>query len=225
MIKASHSPVFDSVFGVYLNAHMRLAFKSIEINNYFDDKGGPILLIGNHFSWWDGFIARHINKRILKRKLHLMMDEEQLSKRRFLSKLGAFSIKKNSRSARLSLQYATELLSNPENLLILFPQGKFQSMHQHPLSFESGWFRIIKNAPKNMQVLFMASLVEYFAASRPHLNIYLDRPDCISEEEIPSIDSARGKPSHQALFSDASDVEASYNAFMARCIASQNSKC
>ena len=225
MITASHSPFFDAFFGIYLDAHMRLAFKSIQINNYFIDKGGAILLIGNHFSWWDGFVARHVNKKVLKRKLHLMMEEEQLSKRRFLCKLGAFSIKKNSRSAQESLQYATDLLSKPENLVILFPQGKFQSMHQHPLSFESGWFRIIKKAPENTNVVFMASLVDYYASPRPSLHIYLDQPCCISDQT--NMEGSSGPESSRRFmgFTDSSEVEEAYNGFLARCIASQNSKC
>ncbi len=224
MIQAAHNHFFDQLFGAYLKVHMHFVFKSIEINNYFQDKGGPVLLIGNHFSWWDGFIARHINKKILHRKLHLMMEEEQLSKRRFLSKLGAFSIKKNSRSAQLSLQYATELLSNSENLLILFPQGKFQSLHQHPLTFEKGWFRIIKHAPNNTQVVFMASLVDYFASPRPHLNVYLDSPCCLSEQSTPESGSDTGNLASSKIFEDASAVEESYNKFLSRCIAAQNSK-
>ncbi len=223
MIKASHSRFHEAILGVYLGTHMRFAFKSIEINNYFEDKGGPVLLIGNHFSWWDGFIARYVNKKILKRKLHLMMEEEQLSKRRFLSRLGAFSIKKNSRSAWSSLQYATELLANPENLLILFPQGKFQSLHQHPLTFEKGWFRIIKNAPKNTQIVFMASLVDYFASPRPHLHVYLDQPCCASKQNTPNKYDIKSS-NNLTIFADVSAVEKSYNKFLARCITAQNSK-
>ncbi len=220
MIKASHNRFFDSVFGTYLNIHMRLAFKKVIINSRFKDSGGPVVLIGNHFSWWDGFIARHVNREVLHRRLHLMMQEDQLSKRTFLSKLGAFSIKKNSRSASISLQYATELLKDPENLLILFPQGRFQTLHQHPVAFEKGWFRILKHAPRNTQVVFMASLVDYFASPRPHLTVYLEKA-CSNPEQIVSADEVTGKPQS---FADASAIEDAYNKFLERCIAAQNLK-
>jgi len=224
MIQAAHNRFFDQVFGAYLNAHMHFVFKSITITNNFRDTGGPVLLIGNHFSWWDGFIARHVNKKVLHRKLHLMMQEDQLSKRKFLSKLGAFSIRRNSRDAINSLQYATNILHDPGNLLIIFPQGKFQSLHQHPLSFEKGWFRIIQKAPDNTQILFLAALTDYFASPRPHLNIYLDQPVCAAEKKATDYGSDSERKCIMERFSDVSSVESAYNKFIGRCIAAQNSK-
>jgi hypothetical protein len=51
------------------------------------------------------------------------MPEEQLATRMFLNKAGAFSIKPGSRSAIESLNYASSLLYEPENLVVVFPQG------------------------------------------------------------------------------------------------------
>ncbi len=78
------------------------------------------------------FIAQRVNNLVFKRKMHVMMLEEELHKRSFLRKLGAFSIRKNSLSALHSLKYATKILSKPKNLLLLFPQGSFQSAHRYP---------------------------------------------------------------------------------------------
>ncbi len=176
MIKAAHSRFADAAFGIYLNIHMGLSFRKVTIIGTPPKKEGPVLLIGNHFSWWDGFIARHVNNRVLHKKLHLMMLEEELSKRRFLRKLGAFSIEKGNRSMLESFDYATNVLGSPNNLLVLFPQGRFQSVNQSPVSFQKGWFKIAEMAPKNTQWLFMASLVDYFRHPKPALSIYLHAP-------------------------------------------------
>ncbi len=217
MIRAAHNRFYEAFLGLYLRAHMNLAFRHVRINADFDDGGGSILLIGNHFSWWDGFIARHVNKKLFNRRLHLMMDEEQLAKRRFLRRLGAFSIRKNSRDAIESLRYANEILENPGNLLIVFPQGHFESLHSYPLSFQKGWFRILRNPPSHLNIVFMASLIDFFASPRPGLTIYLekaipDHPKNLSEKPLDY--TFEGK----AVFEDSSQIEAAYNKFLADVI-------
>jgi 1-acyl-sn-glycerol-3-phosphate acyltransferase len=230
MIEAAHHPVYEKFFGAYLWIHMRLTFRHVKIHSTFQDNGKPVLLIGNHFSWWDGFIARHVNINLFKRQLHLMMEEDQLATRRFLSRLGAFSIKKNSRSAIDSLNYAASVLNDPGNLLVVFPQGRFQSLHQHPLTFEKGWFRIIQKAQPDIQIVFMAALTDYFSSSRPGLDIYLENatPD---NHYIPETES---NPGHHIAplpgddirknntLSDAKATEAAFNSFHKKAISLQN---
>ena len=225
MIKAAHHPFHENFFGAYLWMHMRLAFRHIRIHNNFTDNGNPTLLIGNHFSWWDGFIARHVNIKVLKRKLHLMMDEEQLAKRMFLRRLGAFGIKKNNRSAIESIHYASSILNDPGNLLVLFPQGRFQSLHQQPLSFEKGWFRIIQEAPPDIQIVFLAALTDYFSSPRPGLDIYLES---VSSETISTCkkylhadhpgEKLPGDNNASQFTKDAKALEKTYNEFYKRVI-------
>lgn len=221
MIKAAHNRLYEAFLGSYLHVHMRFAFRRIRINADYSDHGGSLLLIGNHFSWWDGFIARHVNNKLLHKQLHLMMDEDQLEKRKFLSKLGAFSIRRASRSAIESLDYAADILQSPRNLVVLYPQGRFQSLHQQPLSFEKGWFRIIKKAPQHMQIFFMAVLVDYFASPRPSLTIYLQ--NALHNTSRNTGKFATGSNSTQEiLFKDAKAVEDAYNSFLGNAVRIQN---
>lgn len=163
---------------------------------------GSVLMIGNHISWWDGFWAKRVNHRILKRRLHVMMLEEQLRGRLFLSRMGAFSIRKNHRDAINSLEYAANLLSNPQNMVVLFPQGRFQSLHQHPVSFEKGWFRILQKAPENTQLLFMANMIDYFDHPKPTLTTRLKLV--------------------KSSFENATQVEDAYNDFLTVAINAQD---
>lgn len=221
MIRAAHNRFHEAFFGLYLRAHMHWAFRHVRIHSDFDDGGGSILLIGNHFSWWDGFIARHVNKKLFKRRLHLMMDEEQLAQRRFLCGLGAFSIKKNSRDAIESLRYAAEILQKPENLLIVFPQGRFESLHSYPLNFQKGWFRMLNNPPSHLNIVFMASLVDYFASPRPGLTIYL-RDAIQTNPQKPSEEAIGGKQHANIQFKNSDEIEAAYNVFYADAVRRQN---
>jgi hypothetical protein len=56
-----------------------------------------------------------------------MVIEETVQKVSFFKYMGAFSVNKNSREMLASLNYAAELLNDPQNLVLIFPQGKLYS--------------------------------------------------------------------------------------------------
>lgn len=173
VIKARHHWFYYPFFKYYSRRMPKKDFQQVHIHSNVKDKGLPILMMGNHISWWDGFLAQYINIELFNRKLHIMMLEEQLEKRMFLNKTGAYSIKKGGRSAIESLRYTSDLLKDANNLVILFPQGKIHSMHDIPVSFEKGWFRIMNNLEGPVQVIFFITLIDYFSSRKPHLHIYL----------------------------------------------------
>lgn len=181
---------------------IRLHFRRVIINGDFDDRDLPVLLIGNHFSWWDGFIANFLNNMIFHRKFHIMMLEEQLSGRMFLNKAGAFSIKKGSRSVIESLHYTRDLLKGKENLVVLYPQGEFESIYRTTVRFEKGMSTIVTGLKNKLHVVFYAALVDYFSHRKPALTIYL--------REIP-----------QEMASNPEKMETAYNTFLTECVMQQ----
>lgn len=148
-------------------------FRKVAIHDEFEDRGKAVLLVGNHFSWWDGFFAYYLNSKLLKRKIYVMMLEEELRKRMFLNKAGAFSVKKGSRSVIESINYAASVLDDPGNMLVMYPQGEIQSVYTMPLKFEKGIGDIIRRAKGDFQLIFYAALVDYFSFRRPSLSFYL----------------------------------------------------
>lgn len=224
MIKANHHIAYEKYFDLYLGWIMRRDFRAhrivelpvssgvaapgkgslLEVSPGFYDpiSDHALLMVGNHFSWWDGFFARRINQQVLHKRLHVMMLEEQLRPRMFLTRLGAYSIRQKHRSALESVNYTLELLENPENLVVMFPQGRFQSLHQHPVHFEQGWFRILEKSPRSARLVFMANLTDYFDHRKPTLSSYLRLMDKDS-------------------FADARAVEQAYNDFLLDAISAQ----
>ncbi len=202
MIKARHTRWFQTVFGIYMSWAFRRNFKRIDIIGDVKDKGLPILAIGNHMSWWDGFWILDINNKLFQRKFHVMMLEEQLRKNLFLSRLGAFSIKRKSKSASQSIRYAGSLLGSKNNLLLLFPQGKIQSQHQFPFVFEKGWERIFSQNDNPIQVLMIANILDYQSFRKPILKQYLYSPE-------------------KTTGFNCDELEAQYNAFYKDCIKNQ----
>lgn len=147
-------------------------FHKVYVNGEFNDKGYPVLVLCNHFSWWDGFWAVYLNYKYFNRTFNFMMLEEELKKRMFFTKTGGFSIKKGSRSVIETIEYTAELLSDKKNLVLLFPQGEIKSMHTTELEFEKGIEHIIKKTPNKIHLIFLINLVDYFSSQKPGLYVY-----------------------------------------------------
>ena len=103
-----------------------------------------------------------------------MMLEEQLRKFWFFNYTGGFSVRKNTRNIIESLQYASELLSERKNVVLIFPQGEIQSMHQQEFTFEKGVEKILTDNHQKMQILFVANLTDYFSNPKPILYMHIE---------------------------------------------------
>jgi 1-acyl-sn-glycerol-3-phosphate acyltransferase len=173
MLKAKHHPVIYPFFKWYSLFIIKRSFARVNISGNYADKKLPVLLISNHIGWWDGFWAVYLNQLIFKRKFYFMMLEEQLKKHWYFNLSGGFSVKKNSRSIIDTLDYAAELLKEAGNIVLLFPQGGIESMHQHTIKFENGTRRILSSLENKVQVIFVANFTDYFSDKKPTLNSYL----------------------------------------------------
>ena len=179
IIKARHHWFYYPFFKGYSMLLPRLDFRKVVYHAELEDRGLPVLMIGNHFSWWDGFLALQINQRLFGRRFHIMMLEEQLRERMFLNKTGAYSIRPGHRSMAETFAYTRELLSDAGNLVTMYPQGRIYSMHDQPFVFEKGWYRIIERMEQPVQMVFYFALVDYYSHRKPTLNMYVyanDRP-------------------------------------------------
>ncbi len=135
--------------------------------------GHSILLLCNHFSWWDGFFGNYLAYWHLKRKLYIMMQEDHLRKRMLFNLFGGFSIEKGSRETIKSLWYAADLLNNPENLVVVFPQGELISNHATEVTIERGIERLIKHIKGPCQIVYSCVLIDYFESLKPSAYFHL----------------------------------------------------
>jgi len=172
MIKANHTYLGVHFFNFYARYRLKRNFQSIQLVGEMEPTDLPLLILSNHFSWWDGFIQLFLNQKVIHRKFHVMMLEQQLKKHLILKRTGAFSILKKSRESVESLHYSIDILKDNKNLLLLFPQGEIQSLYTQKFCFQSGVGYIIKNLKSNIQIIFNINLVDYFSDKKPHLSIY-----------------------------------------------------
>ena len=167
IIKAKHHFLLDPFFRFYVIWKMKRMFHSVEFIGELEEKGKPVLLIGNHVSWWDGIWALHLNQQFFHRKYYFMMLEEQLRENWFFQFTGGFSIQKKSKSILETFDYTAELLADPKNLVLLFPTGKIQSIHKNEFAFDKGVEKILQKVKNEIQVIFMVNLVDYFSNAKP----------------------------------------------------------
>ncbi|MDD3011576.1 MAG: lysophospholipid acyltransferase family protein [Bacteroidales bacterium] len=169
MIEASPNRHVIRVFVHYIGHILKKNFHTIHLDTDHDSPlSGPAMLIGNHVGWWDGFYAFYLNTQYFKKNFFIMMLEEELQKHRIFQKVGAFSIKKGTRSMLESLNYAKNLLTKHNNLLVFFPQGKLHSLYCTDIRFEKGITRII-DEKRSDSVFFFASFVDYLENKKPTL--------------------------------------------------------
>ncbi len=173
MIEARHTLTGKLITGFYSGKRMEAAFRNIHLIGEKSDNGKPVLLIANHFCWWDGFIQYRLNKQYMQRKFHVMMLEDQLKKYAFLNGCGAYSVRKHSRDIINTLEYSAGLLQEANNMVLLFPQGKIESMHIPYIRFEKGLAFLLRLLDMDeFQFMFNINLVDYGSYKKPALNIY-----------------------------------------------------
>ncbi|MEJ6981927.1 lysophospholipid acyltransferase family protein [Pedobacter sp. P351] len=160
-------------FSWYIKRIIYKDFDSFSYNKIEIDQSRAILLLSNHFSWWDGFLMFQLNRLYFKKKFHVMVSEDNYNRVSFLKYLGAFPVRNNSKSLIETLQYAGELLNDGNNLVLIFPQGKLYSNHVAEIDFQKGIAALIKSSQKNFQYLFAASFVDYFEKRKPSIRCYL----------------------------------------------------
>ncbi len=176
IIKSKHHIIVYPLYRLYTLLKIRLNFQEVVICGEFRDKNLPLLLISNHISWWDGIWIMYLNIKHFGRKFHVMMLEEQIKKFRITNMVGAYSVKKGSRSIIETLNYTNEILTDNRNMVLMFPQGEIQSVYNTIIRFEKGIERLIKENQGKIQVVFIANLIDYFSQEKPTLFIYLKEP-------------------------------------------------
>lgn len=206
MIRAKHTKLWLILSKYHTKILIGFFFGRVKFYGEYEEKGLPLLMIANHFSFYDGFIQILLNFKTLKRRIHFMMLEEELRKNMQLTKLGACSISKGKRSILESLAYAVEILQNKENLFLFFPQGKIESVYTRNFTFEKGLLSYILNKAENeFQLIFNVNLIHYGTNLRPDICVYYETY-ALNENTT------------------AEDVERAYNHFAKACFKKQGAK-
>lgn len=201
ILKAKHHFFIYPFFQKYTLWKIRRNFADVVLVGDDFDNQNSILLLSNHSGWWDGFFSMYLNLKILKKKFHFMMLEENLKKFWFFNYTGAFSVAKNSKSIIESINYTLDLLEDNNNMVLIFPQGKIHSQHNQFVKFESGVLKILSNLKTETNLVFQVNLIDYFSNPKPTLHVFYKY---LNSNEI-----------------DCQKIEKSYNLFYQECLSTQ----
>jgi 1-acyl-sn-glycerol-3-phosphate acyltransferase len=131
-----------SFFANYLNWYMGRHFHAVRLANSprFPRSAGPLIVYANHASWWDPLAFIVISRYFLPTASHYApMDAAALKHYALLRKLGIFPVEAGTRrGAAQFLRAANEILSTPNSVLWLTPEGRFTDMRTRPAIFRPG---------------------------------------------------------------------------------------
>jgi 1-acyl-sn-glycerol-3-phosphate acyltransferase len=173
VIYPKNHPIISRIFRIYAGWITRRYFHELNFNAITIDQTKPVLLIANHFSSWDGLVLYAVNRKLFKKQFHVMLLEETSKKIPILKYAGAFSVNKQSRDMISSLNFATQLLADTNNLILMFPQGKLYSNLVNEVQFEKGIMKIAEKTKDDIQVVFAATFIENFQHKKPTATVYL----------------------------------------------------
>lgn len=161
----------------------RRNFESVYIRlDYRPNESKSTLYFANHHLWWDGLSPLLLNEFGLKQRARAIMENHQMKKYSFFSKIGAFSInRENPRSALFSMNYASKWLSSPGNSLFIYPEGKLTSPGD-PVKFEPGIIRIILKMAIS-DLVPVSYFLNHHNGPKPQLFIHIGAPLALKKDD------------------------------------------
>jgi 1-acyl-sn-glycerol-3-phosphate acyltransferase len=174
MVRNKKNFVIRFILHAYVLWTIRRHLHQINFNKIETDADKSVLLLANHFSYWDSLILYIVSRKLFKRNYHVMVREDTTVKLHYLKYAGAFSVNKKSRDMLQSLDYAAELLQSPQNIVLIFPQGKLYSNFVNDINFEKGVTKIMAKAEDKFQLIFAATFIQYMRHKKPTVTVYLE---------------------------------------------------
>ncbi len=131
-----------SFFARYLHWYVGRHFHGIRLANSsrFPVTTGPLIIFANHASWWDPLAFIVVSRRFLPHASHYgPMDAAALKHYSVLRKLGLFPVESGTRRGAVQfLRAAQQILSTPNSVLWVTPEGRFTDVRSRPAVFRPG---------------------------------------------------------------------------------------
>ncbi|MDP4175052.1 MAG: lysophospholipid acyltransferase family protein [Bacteroidota bacterium] len=185
MIKAEHNKAARLIFDVYIDRLLKKNFSSFFLVNECPEikNINSLIVTPNHFSWWDGFFIDLVNRKVLRRKIHIMMLEDQLKKYWFFRYLGAYSVRQeNPKCIIETAAYSREISDIPGTLNVIYPQGEIESYEKRPLSFKFGLRFFLRGIAGNSAVAPVLFKIKYGEVMKP--SVYCWFGELVSPKDV-----------------------------------------
>jgi len=185
-IKDHYQLFWLKIFDFAFSSMLKKAFYSIRIKNkeYYDcrDKTKACIIFASHCCWWDGLIAYVLCRKVLNTNIRLMVEE--LHRFPLLSRIGAFSVDKDSpQSAVKAINYSAEFLNNPEGVLWIYPQGAVKPPDHRPVKFASGVAYLCSKLD-GINLIPIAHRYNFLREDRPEIFIEIGKPIILENSKL-----------------------------------------
>ena len=155
------SPLTLRFFRRVVHRYFRRHFRAVMAQNSqrLRDVRGPLIVYGNHSSWWDPMLIVLLGEILLPHRKHYApIDAEALKKYPILSKLGIFPVEMASPRGAAQFLRTAEAVLRDNGVLWLTPQGRFADPREFPLAFRPGLAVLALRMP---EVPLLPLAVEY----------------------------------------------------------------
>jgi hypothetical protein len=174
-------PFFFKCGAILIGLLFKRRFNKLVIKDIPVKPGHSYILMCNHYSFMDGLWAYYLCNKMIwgegkMKRLYIMSLKKQMQINKWLRYIGSFSVDPGKRSIKESFAYAAEVLSEPGNLLLYYPQGNLESNHIRHIHFEEGIREIIPQIKGKCQLIWASSILEYFESTKP--SMYFHVLDC-----------------------------------------------
>ena len=159
MIPAQSSPCFEAWFLRHATGRLRSTFGALRLRGGEQVRraaaAGPLLLLGNHTSWWDSLVALFLFRGHFDLRVSTMMNGKNLTKVPFFSRIGAFGVDlDDAADGARGLRYAARALRGPGDTVLMFPQGQERPVTVRPLNFRPGAAALGRLVPRATMLPF-----------------------------------------------------------------------
>ncbi|KLT65234.1 1-acyl-sn-glycerol-3-phosphate acyltransferase [Pedobacter sp. BMA] len=207
MYRPLKSNLICNFFPWYIKLIIKKDFSHFRFNELEIKESAAVLVLANHFSWWDGFFIFYLNKLLFKKHFHVLVSAENYKKVWFLKYLGAFAAESKGKDVLATLDYAGQLLDDPNNLVLIFPQGKLYSNHIKSIHFEKGVMQMINSSQRRMNIIFAATFTDYFSKRKPIVQTYLHNWETEEYVSLQLLKSAYNKHYDQSVLKQTQIIE------------------
>jgi len=140
--------------------------------------GRAIVLVGNHISWWDGFLLREIQRHLRPgAPFHTVVVAEQLGRHPMLRRLGGVPVTPSAPSSVLAMLRTLGRLRarDPETVFGYFPQGRIWPSSRRPLSLRRG-IEAVARIVAPAEIVPVSIHIEPLVSTRPTPFVWLGEP-------------------------------------------------
>ena len=172
------SPLVLRFFQRVVQRYFRRHFRAVGVQHAERLRAhhGPLIVFGNHTSWWDPMLLVLMARLVLPERRHYApIDARALEQYPILRKLGIFPVEMGSARGAAQFLRTSEAILRDNGVLWLTPQGRFADPREFPLAFKPGLAALALRLPE-VPLLPMAIEYTFWDERLPEALVHFGEP-------------------------------------------------